>query len=158
MLDAIISFFNTNIAGAENQPADSDHRLRIATAVLLVEVMYMDHVVEEAEMQTVQNIIVEAFSLSESEAGELMDLARREIRESTDYYQFTSLINKSLELSDKVQIIESLWKVAFADNQLDRYEEHMIRKVADLLYVPHREFIAAKHRADTRQTGSNQTS
>ena len=150
MLDAIISFFNTNIADAESQSTDSDHSLRLATAVLLVEVMYMDHVVEKEERRTVQKIIVEAFSLSESEAEELMDLAHLEIQQSTDYYQFTSLINKSLEPSDKVQIIESLWKVAFADNQLDRYEEHMIRKVADLLYVPHREFMAAKHRADTR--------
>ncbi len=150
MLDAIISFFNTNIADTESQSTDSDHSLRLATAVLLVEVMYMDHVVEKKERRTVQKIIIEAFSLSESEAEELMDLAHLEIQQSTDYYQFTSLINNSLELSDKVQIIESLWKVAFADNQLDRYEEHMIRKVADLLYVPHREFMAAKHRADKR--------
>ncbi len=150
MLDAIISFFETNISSTGGQAVESERTLRLATAALLVEVMHMDHSVDETEQLMVRNIIIDDYDLSEAEADQLIDLAQREIEDATDYYQFTSLINKSLELTAKVKIVEDLWRVAFADNQLDCYEEHMIRKVAELLYVPHREFIAAKHRVDNR--------
>ena len=150
MLDAIISFFETNISYSGDQAVESERTLRLATAALLVEVMHMDHSVDETEQQMVKKIIIDDYDLSDADANQLIDLARQEIEDATDYYQFTSLINKSLELADKVKIVEDLWRVAFADNQLDCYEEHMIRKVADLLYVPHREFIAAKHRVDKR--------
>ncbi len=148
MLDAIIRFFETNISDCGVDPVGSERALKLATAALLVEVMHMDHKIEDTELRMVEKIIVDDYGLSQAEADELINLAQQEIDDATDYYQFTSLINKSMELSGKVKIIEDLWRVAFADNQLDCYEEHMIRKVAELLYVPHREFIAAKHRAN----------
>lgn len=147
MLDAIIRFFETNISDSDGETTDSGHAVRLATAALLVEVMHMDRKIEDTELRMVEKIVIDDYGLSQAEADELIDLAQQEIDDSTDYYQFTSLINNSMELADKVKIIEDLWRIAFADNQLDCYEEHMIRKVAELLYVPHREFIAAKHRA-----------
>ncbi|RLW56975.1 MAG: hypothetical protein B6D69_00780, partial [gamma proteobacterium symbiont of Stewartia floridana] len=80
------------------------------------------------------------------EAQTLMNLAEQEHRHSTDYFQFTTLINKNYSYEQKIRIIESLWQVAFADRQLHHYEEHVIRRLADLIHVSHGDFISAKHR------------
>ena len=151
MLDAIKQFFDQQILrAAESEKANLEESLRIATAALLVEVMRADDVVEKVESDLLLELLCEGFELSRNKAEELLSSAEQEIEEAADYYQFTSLINKNFELAQKVTIIEYFWKIAFADGCLDKYEEHIIRKVSELLYVPHREFIAAKHRADTR--------
>jgi len=87
------------------------------------------------------------FALEPEEARELLALAEEEGRDATDYYQFTALINDRFSPPQKRLVIEQLWQVAAADGVIDPYEEHMVRKIADLLYLSHREFIAAKHRA-----------
>ena len=74
-------------------------------------------------------------------------LAEAERTASTDYFQFTSLINGAYSPEQKIRLIELLWRIAYANESLHRYEEHLVRKVADLLHVPHSAFIAAKHRA-----------
>jgi uncharacterized tellurite resistance protein B-like protein len=85
--------------------------------------------------------------LDESQVEELMACAEAERAHSTDYYQFTSRINQSYGAAQKAKLIELLWRVAYADKVLDKCEEHLVRKIADLLYVPHSVFVAAKHRA-----------
>jgi uncharacterized tellurite resistance protein B-like protein len=75
-------------------------------------------------------------------------MAEEERSESTDYYQFTSLINGNYTLEQKVCLVELLWRIAYANENLHQYEEHLVRKIADLLYVPHSAFIAAKFRAN----------
>ena len=74
-------------------------------------------------------------------------LAAEEARLATDYFQFTSLINKSFSAEQKVQVIEYLWQVAYADGHLDAHEQHFMRKIADLLYVSHADYVGAKQRA-----------
>ncbi len=113
--------------------------------------MQADDVAEKAESKMLTGLLCEGFKLSGSQAQELVSLAEQEMAQAADYYQFTSLINKNFEMSQKVKMIEYFWKIAFADGRLDKCEGHIIRKVSELLYVPHREFIAAKHRVDTRQ-------
>jgi len=76
----------------------------------------------------------------------LLQLAEEEIWKATGYYEFTSLINKGFTYEQKVKVIEHLWEVAFADAELDKYEEHMVRKIADLIHVEHKDFIDAKLR------------
>jgi uncharacterized tellurite resistance protein B-like protein len=73
-------------------------------------------------------------------------LAEQQRKQATDYFQFTSLINKEYSLEQKVRLIESLWKIAFIDGVLDMNEEYLVRKIADLLHVPHTAFIMAKNR------------
>jgi uncharacterized tellurite resistance protein B-like protein len=85
--------------------------------------------------------------LSGETVAELLRCAERERADSTDYYQFTSLINGEYDGARKAELIELMWRIAYADDALHRYEEHLIRKIAELLYVPHSAFIAAKHRA-----------
>jgi uncharacterized tellurite resistance protein B-like protein len=79
--------------------------------------------------------------------AELLEMAEAERVESTDYFQFTSLINGAYAPEQKIELVALLWRVAYANEALHSHEEYLVRKVADLLYVPHGAFIAAKHRA-----------
>jgi uncharacterized tellurite resistance protein B-like protein len=89
----------------------------------------------------------EKFGLGAGEAATLIDLAEAEAREATDYYQFTSLINRHFSQEQRQRVVELMWRVAYADAELSAHEQHVVRKVADLLYVPHAAYIAAKLRA-----------
>lgn len=146
MLVTIKQFFSSYLVVEVSDDQQEDDRLQLAAAALLVEMMRMDDVIKEEEHGKVHEIIVNEFGLSDESAKELIELAEQEISDATDYYQFTSLINKSYTLEQKTQLVECLWRVALSDDTLCKYEEHMVRKVSELLYVPHRSFIAAKHR------------
>jgi uncharacterized tellurite resistance protein B-like protein len=118
----------------------------VATAALLIEMMRSDASVSEAERKTITNIIRLKLALTTEEINELLKLAEEELWKSTGYYEFTSLINKGFTYEEKIMVIEHLWEVAFADTKVDKHEEHMVRKIADLLYVAHKDFIDAKLR------------
>ncbi len=147
MLEAIKIFFEERIApGGRDAHRDQQHRLRVAVAALLAEVVRMDEEITEVERAQVLASIAGKFDLDATEAAELIALAEEEALAATDLYQFTSRINRAYDPSEKVRLIEHLWRVAYADGTLHRYEDHLIRKVAELLHVPHREFIATKLR------------
>jgi uncharacterized tellurite resistance protein B-like protein len=146
MLDAIREFFDSHV-GASADRGDERHTIELATAALLIEVVRLDREVGPAERAVVLRAINHRFGLSGAEAETLVRLAEEEARQATDYYQFTSLINKRFTPAQKEQMIEHMWRVAYADAELSAYEQHTIRKIADLLYVPHSAYIAAKLRA-----------
>ncbi len=147
MIDAIRKFFERQI-GAGAEPGQSDaHRVQVATAALLFEMMRMDEHLHDAERATVVDAVRRALGVSEAETAELLQLAEAEAHQATDYFQFTSLINQSFTPEQKEHIVEQLWRIAYADGNLHRYEEHLVRKIAELIYVPHSAFIAAKLRA-----------
>jgi uncharacterized tellurite resistance protein B-like protein len=108
--------------------------------------MRSDSSVSEAERETVTDIIKIKLGLAPEEISELLKLAEEELWRLTGYYEFTSLINKGFTYEEKVLVIEHLWEVAFADKKVDKHEEHMVRRIADLLYVDHKDFINAKLR------------
>lgn len=146
MANPFKAFFDKYVAPAA--PADNGgERLRLAAAALLAEVMRMDSEVKDEERNAIEASLRDSFSLSAEQAAELTVLAERSGRQAHDYYQFTSEINRSFDLVQRIALVENLWRVAYADDQLSRYEDHLIRKISDLLYVPHRDFIAAKLRA-----------
>jgi uncharacterized tellurite resistance protein B-like protein len=122
----------------------SEHSIRIATAALLLEMMRTDGNVNDEEQASVERIIKTKFGLAEEETEALLRIAEDKIWKATGYYEFTSLINKECVYDQKVKIIEHLWEVAFSDSKLDKYEEHMVRKISDLLYVSHSDFIKVK--------------
>ncbi len=147
MANIIKQFFDQWLSTASPQPEIGEHTLQLATAALLIEVSHADYEIKDAEREAVTAAIRSAFQLNSGETDELVRMAEEEVEQATSYYGFTSLINKSFTPEQKIQVIEHMWQVAFADGELDKYEDHLIRKVADLLYVPHPAFIAAKHRA-----------
>jgi len=146
MLKAIRDFFEQRI-GAAAAPDDGAHRLRLATAALLVEVVRGDGGIAPAELEALLAAIKARFDLEPGEAAELVALAESETRQANDYYQFTSLINRSFRPEEKLRVIELMWQVAYADATLSANEQHVLRKVAELLHVPHGDYIAAKMRA-----------
>lgn len=148
MLTKLKHFFESQfVSESPLSEADSEHALRLAMAALMIEVAESDYDDSAEERDALFNIVKQSFDLEESEVDEILNLARAEHKESTDYFQFTSLINQNYSEARKIELIENLWKVAFADKVLHKYEEHVIRRIADLIYVSHRDFIATKHQA-----------
>lgn len=144
MLLKIKQFFQNNLAEAQEQ--NTDHQLQLATTALFIEMMLQDGKEHDEEQEAVKKSINSCFNISTDELNELFLLAKEELRHSTDYYQFTQLINQNFTQAQKVQIIENLWTIAYADSRLDDLEEHMVRKIAELIHVPHLQFIKAKHK------------
>jgi len=145
MLSTIRDFFDRHLERAA--PADEAHRLQLATAALLVEVVRGDGGIDAAERAVLQAAIAGKFSLSPDEAAELVDLAEQEARLANDSFQFTSLINRRFSQAEKLRVVELMWQVAYADAALSAHEQHVLRKLAELLHVPHGDYIAAKMRA-----------
>jgi uncharacterized tellurite resistance protein B-like protein len=125
---------------------DREHQLKLASASLLVEMIRMDHVIEAAEQQMVKQLLQTSYKLNDEETDSLFALAEEESHNAVDYYRFAKLINAHYSQPQKILIIENLWQIANADGVINKYEEHYLRKVADLLHVPHKDFIRTKHR------------
>lgn len=124
-----------------------DHALRLAAAVLLVEVTRAEPSIGAAERRAVVAALRSRFSLSDDELARLVELAEAESRHMYDYHHFTSRINDEFSQEQKVALVEAMWQVAYADAQLDAQEIHLISKIAGLLHVTHGEYIGAKMRA-----------
>ena len=122
----------------------SDHQKQLAVAALLVEVAMADHQFSEVELRNLGIILERKFSLSQNELAELINLAKSETNHATSLHQFTQLINHNCTTEEKFKLMKAMWEMAYADGELDKYEDYIIRKVADLIYVPHTEFIRAK--------------
>ena len=123
---------------------DSEQALRMATAALLMEVARADHDIKDEEREAVRRIIENYYSVSPEQARELAAAAESHADDATSLFPFTRLITSECSMEDRVRIVRMLWEVSCADGHIDAHEEHLVRKVADLLYVPHSEFIRAK--------------
>ena len=147
MLKAITSFFESHFSDEDEQHHHSAHQLQLASAALMIELSKADREIDEAETTTLVNILKQRFELEQEDLDELIALAEEEVREATSLYQFTSLMNEHFDYGEKVQLVTNMWEVAYADGKIDRYEEHLVRKVAELLYLDHKDFILSKQRA-----------
>lgn len=148
MIVKIKQFFEQYIIVTENVSEEViEQQLQLATAALMIEVLYADHTVKETELDTLRSVLREAFALNRSEADELIQLAEEERTEATDYYQFTSLINEFYTQAQKRELVTRLWQMVYADRKVHKFEEYLVRRLADLLHVPHSAFMQSKHRA-----------
>ncbi len=134
--------------GDEAEEPDTEHTLRIATATLLLEVVRADFKVGRREMNEVRQVLAGKFDLSEQELEQLIDEAEQHADRLVSLQHITRQLNENLSEAEKIRVIEMMWQVVFADGNLDHYEEHLIRQVAELLYLPHAEFIKARHKAE----------
>jgi len=155
MLTTIKRFFESHLMPrTADTEQETEHRLQLAVAALLLEMTQMDGQVRPEQCARVQAGIREQFGLTPEETGQLLALAEAERLDATDYFQFTSLIKQHYGPGQRVQLVEHLWRVAYANNVLHHDEEYLVRKVADLLHVPHGAFIAAKHRGGGDSNGT----
>jgi uncharacterized tellurite resistance protein B-like protein len=142
-----LRFFQDRIASRQEEPDDAASGVRVAAAALMVEVVRGDDEFTAVEREAVLGSVQRKFGLDASDAAELLALAESAARDAHDYFQFTSRINESFSDEQKQRLVEELWRVAYADELLHRHEEHLIRRVAELLHLPHSAFIRAKLRA-----------
>ena len=124
-----------------------DRALELACAALMFEVARADFSVETTEQDAVTSLLTAQFNLSANEVSTITEAAIEQADAATCLFEFTRTLNELASAEQKRNLLAMMWRVAMADNALSRYEEHVIRKVADLLYVPHGDFIAAKQSA-----------
>ncbi len=146
MLNKLNDFLSAIVSpsSVEGRP---EHTLQLATAVLLIEVMRSDADSTDEERATILKLLKARFQLSDAELAQLSELGHRTAKVTNDFYRFTSLINRELEMPEKIRVIEYMWQVAYADGKISAHETHLIRKIAGLLYISHSDYIAAKMRA-----------
>ena len=128
-------------------------RVELAAAVLMVEVIMADHVVSEAEERVLKERITESLKLPAAEVDTMMAEARKEQEQTLDLYQYTQVINDQFSVLEKYTLLVDLWLLAYANGTVDKYEDALVRKVCDLLYLGHSDFMQAKHEARDRSGG-----
>ena len=148
MFNSIRQLFSSHLVEAGNAgvAAHAVPHYQMATAALLLEMTHADAQVLPEERAAVGVALQRAFSLSDEALEELVALAQSERDAATCLHEFTRSLNETLDRAAKITVVEALWQVAHADGNVDHYEEYLVRKVADLLHVSHRDFIAAKLR------------
>ncbi|WP_372983316.1 TerB family tellurite resistance protein [Marinobacter sediminum] len=145
MLDQLKKLFAA--PESENQEPDN-HQLAVAATALMVQLSRADHNEDERELQTIVDCAVKAHQVTRDEAEAILQDALDHADDATSMYEFTGQINEHLDQNAKQSLLESIWRVAFADGRIDKYEEHLIRRMADLLHLNHREYMQARHRAE----------
>ncbi len=142
MLAKIKLFFDARLAPQPEE--DPEQALQLAACALLFEMVKADFEISASELQTMRNAVKKVMGIDDSTADTLIQLAQEESEAATSLYQFTRLINDNYSLEQKRELVKALWMIAFADGQVHRYEEHYLRNLVDLLYVPHSLFIQTK--------------
>jgi len=143
-MTAILDLLKRTIRVAKEDPPDREQALRMATVALLMEVARADYGTSDEERQTVLQIIERYYAVSASRALEIAEAAENHVQDMTSLYPVTRLITNECSLEERIDIVRLLWEVTFADGHVDKHEEHLVRKVADLLYVPHKQFIRTR--------------
>lgn len=142
MIKALSSLFEINTS--DNDDVTPEHRRHLAAAALLIETARADFTQDGIEEASMTATLQTSLGLTDGEVEELLRLANEEVDAATSLYQFTRTVNDHFTPAQKTQLIADMWCVAYADGDVDKYEEHLIRRVADLVYVAHEDYIRAK--------------
>lgn len=149
MLDRIIAFFDDQLRldNTARDTAGDERAVQLASCALLLEMTRIDNEESSIERDTLIDAMQREFGIGSDDALELMALADESLTQSTDYFQFTSLINRHYTTEQKNRVIEAMWRIAWADSRIDDHERHMLRKIGALLHITHGDHMAAKARA-----------
>jgi len=148
MIDLVKKFFGKT---AKDSPADqgkeTSHDISIATCALFLEMANIDGEFSESERENIISVLKKEHDLSDEHAVSLLEASHEELKGSIDLWQFTNLVNQNYSMGEKLQIIETIWKIAYADGRLDKHEDYLVHKLAKLLRLNHKQLIEAKLRA-----------
>ena len=145
MFTRIKAFFNDGSAlTAQDNKESTEKRIQVAACALFIEMARTDDEFSEEEQNRIISILKKEFSLSDDMCKELIELSKLELQASVDLWQFTNLINENYSPADKIRLIEMIWRVVYADGKLDKHEDYLVKKLAMLLNLRHREMIDAK--------------
>jgi uncharacterized tellurite resistance protein B-like protein len=145
MIERLKSLFTTPETGREEP---DPHELAVAATALMVQLSRIDRNEDERELKIMIDCAIKTHQFTPEEAQSILEDAQSLADRATSLYEFTGQINKYLDQEAKQALLINIWRVAFADGRIDKYEEHLIRRIADLLELNHREYILARHRAE----------
>ena len=146
MLKLIKAFIEESLTITDVNHSDNAHTIQLAAAILLVEVMHADHQIDEAEKKSVSKGLVNIFDLSVDESEDLLKIAEDRARDVVSLHEYTSIINEAFQMEGKLKLIEQIWRVVFSDKNMDKYEEHLVRGISELLYISHSDYIQTRNR------------
>ena len=146
MIDSIRAWISGNSPDHRKKTGGQQEALQLALTALLVEAANSDDQFDEAERGVIERLLESRFSLSRSDADELLAAGEAVACESAELFHFTRIINERLSFEERVELIEMLWEVAYADGVLDEYEDSLLRRVGGLIYVPDRDRGEARRR------------
>jgi len=140
MIDLVKNFFSTR----EKEQEGGEHDIHIATCALLLEMSQIDGDFSEEERRRILSTVCRDFAVSDEVAKTLLEASQEELQGSRDLWQFTTLINQHYSEAEKIGIIETVWRIAYTDGRLDQYEDFLVHKLANMLYLQHHQLIDAK--------------
>jgi len=145
MIDLVKKFFGKSSQdNSSNQRRQTTHDIRIATCALLLEMSNIDGEFSELERENIISILKRDFDLSDEYAAALLEASKEELKGSIDLWQFTNLINQNYSLEEKIWLIETVWDIVYTDGKLDKHEDYLVHKLAELLHLTHKQLIEAK--------------
>jgi len=145
MISVIKTFLKENFSTSANESVQSEQMLiQTAAAVLFLEVMHADHEVDEREQIMVCKALEQSFEMSQASAKQLLQEVAQKVNDNVSLHHYTSVLNNSLAHEEKIKLVEHIWCIILADDYIDKYEEHLVRGISELLYLRHSEFIQVK--------------
>jgi uncharacterized tellurite resistance protein B-like protein len=145
MLDMVKRFFSkTKGKNSGTEKQNREHDLCVATCALFVEMARIDGTFTQAELETILSILKDKYGVSGEHADALIQEADKERDQSVDLWQFASLINENYSTEEKIEVVETLWKIVYVDGKMDQYEHYLMNKLKNLLRLSHDQLIDAK--------------
>ena len=145
MIDLVKKFFSKNTKGGHaDQEKGEAHDIRVATCALLLEMANIDGKFSDSEKEDILSALKTDYGLSDECAAEITKASNEELEGGVGLWQFTNLINQNYSIEEKIRIIEMIWKLAYTDGKLDKYEDYLVHKLARLLHLTHKQLIEAK--------------
>ena len=136
--------FFKNLFKTEDSEAESkDNSIQKSICSLMIEVAYADNQLDDSELKVMANSLSK-LDIEKEEIQEIVDATLAKSKESISFYEHTRILNDQLDYDQKKEVLNSVWSIAFADGQMNKHEEHLIRRIADLLYLNHKDFINSK--------------
>jgi len=152
MFSSLVSFLEKHLGPADAGAVPVPHdELRVAAAALMVEMSRADFEEAEVELDRARDLLTERYGLGPGDAAELIKAAQQESDHSASLFRFTHLVNQHFQPGEKLELMAMLWDVAYADGRLDKHEDALMHKLADLLYVPLKDLIREKEAAKKRE-------
>lgn len=152
--NAVLNRIKALFVDRDGRPADGGRHggdeLQLAAAALLVEAARMDDDFDSSERAKIADLVKHRFALSDEEAATLLDAAEEWVAESTQLFAFTRVVNDRFSFEERVELLEMLWQVVYADGRLHDYEASLMRRIAGLIHVPDRDSGEARKRAMAR--------
>jgi uncharacterized tellurite resistance protein B-like protein len=145
MLGRLQRLLETRLGAAQADAAPDENTLQLVTAALLVETARADFDDAPEELAVARRLIAAHFELDDEATAALLTAAGERADDAVSLHEFTRLLNGRLDEARKLRVLEMMWRVAHADGRIDKHEEHLLRRVADLLHLSHGDFVRLRH-------------